>query len=267
MPTLTASEFELVYATLSLTIASMGAAAVFFFTARNQVGEKYRPALLVSGLVVGIACYHYVRIFLSWQDAFTLVDGAYVASGVPFLDSYRYADWLLTVPLLLVELVAVLALAKERARPLFAKLSIAAVLMIATGYPGEIADTAMTKHVWGWISTVPFLYILYVLWGELGRAMETQPERVRRLVSGTRLLLLATWGVYPLAYLASALGVGGGATAEVALQVGYSVADITAKAGFGLMIYGIARAKTAEDRAVAAHRAEAPTFVHPAPAE
>ena len=52
MPDLTAAQYELVYAMLSLTIASMGASAAFFLIGRSQVGEKYRPALLVSGLVV-----------------------------------------------------------------------------------------------------------------------------------------------------------------------------------------------------------------------
>ncbi len=247
MPTLTMGQYELVYAMLSLTIASMGAAAIFFFLGRQSVGEKYRPALLVSGLVVTIACYHYVRIFYSWQDAFTLTDGLYVASGVPFLDSYRYADWLLTVPLLVVELVAVLALAKAKSRSLITKLSVAAVLMIAAGYPGEIATDAMTKHIWGIASSVPFAYILYTLFVELNKAVERQPDDVKVLVRNIRLLLLGTWGVYPIAYLVGTLGMLNGAVAEVGLQLGYSLADITAKAGFGLMIYAIARAKTAAD--------------------
>ena len=248
MPELSAIQYEIVYAFLSLTIATMGASAVFFLLGRSQVAPKYRPALLLSGIVVGIACYHYARIFFSWQEAYELVNGAYVASGVPFLDSYRYADWLLTVPLLVAELIAVLALPKGQSRSLIARLAFASVLMIATGYPGEVATDPMPKHIWGWVSTVPFAYILYTLWVELSRAIERQPAAVKSLVSNIRLLLLATWGVYPLAYLASALGIGGGAIAEVTLQVGYSVADITAKAGFGLMIYQIAVTKTAADR-------------------
>jgi len=249
MPTLSMGQYELVYAMLSLTIATMGAAAIFFFLGRTQVAERYRPSLLISGIVVSIAAYHYIRIFGSWQHAFTLVDGAYAPSGEPFLDSYRYADWLLTVPLLLVELVSVMALPKARSRSLIARLSVAAVLMIATGYPGEVAESAVLKHVWGLISTVPLLYILYTLWGEMGAILKQQPDDVRRLFSGARWVLLGTWGVYPIAYLLGALGLGGGAVGEVALQVGYSLADITAKAGFGLVIYAIARAKTAHDAA------------------
>ena len=66
------------------------------------------------------------------------------------------------------------------------------------------------------------------------------------MLTNTRLLLLATWGFYPLAYAAPMLGLSG-ATALVALQVGYSLADIAAKCGYGLMVYNIARAKMAAE--------------------
>jgi bacteriorhodopsin len=108
---LSSGQYSLVYNMLSLTIAAMGASTVFFFLSRGSVLPKYRPALIVSGLVTLIACYHYFRIFLSWTGAFELGDMGYVASGEPFNDAYRYVDWLLTVPLLLFEAVAVLALA------------------------------------------------------------------------------------------------------------------------------------------------------------
>lgn len=246
METLTLGQFETVYNSLSLVIASMGGAFIFFIGARNKVAQKYKGALLVSGVVVAIAFYHYFRIFDSWTAAYNLVDGVYQATGAPFNDAYRYADWLLTVPLLMVEVVAVLGLAKSKSTPLFAKLSIAAFLMIATGYPGEITSDTTTRLVWGTISTIPFCYILYVLWGELGKTLEQQSAHVQTLMRNTRLLILGTWGVYPIAYLFPVAGISG-ANAMVGLQVGYSLADITAKAGMGIMIYAIARAKTLED--------------------
>lgn len=51
--------------------------------------------------------------------------------------------------------------------------------MIATGYPGEIADTIKERAIWGAVSTVPFAYILFVLWFELKGAIARQPERVQ----------------------------------------------------------------------------------------
>ncbi len=246
--TLSVGQYDLVYQLFSIAIACMGASFAFFVLARPNVGEKYRPALLVSAIVVAVACYHYFRIFNSWTEAFNLKDGVYVASGIPFNDAYRYADWVLTVPLLLVEAVAVLALARNIAGGMIGRLALAAFVMIATGYPGEITTDTTTRLIWGTISTIPFLYIVYTLWVELGTAMGTQSERVKVLMNNLRLLLLFSWGFYPISYLVPVLFGGVSAAGLVGLQVGYSLADIIAKAGFGVLIYFIALEKTAAER-------------------
>lgn len=244
--TLSAEQFNLVYNAFSLCIAAMFSAALFFFNAKSQVNPKYRTAVIISGVVVSIAAYHYFRIFNSWEAAYTLQEGIYAATGELFNDAYRYVDWLLTVPLLLIETVAVLALSKEVSRPLFTKLAIAAVLMIGTGYPGEIADSITTRAIWGAISTVPFVYILYILWTELSQAVERQPQQVKSLIGTMRVLILLSWGVYPIAYLLPEIGITG-ATATVGVQVGYTVADLLAKPLFGLLLFNIARIKSEAD--------------------
>lgn len=245
---LTPDQFSLAYNAFSLCIAAMSAAALFFFNAKLQVGYQYRTAVIVSGVVVSIAAYHYFRIFNSWEAAYDLQSGMYLASGQPFVDAYRYVDWLLTVPLLLIETVAVLALQKEVARPLLVKLTLAALLMIGTGYVGEISNSMTGRGIWGAVSTVPFLYILYILWTELNQAVVRQPEQVKTLLNGMRFLLLASWGVYPIAYLLPELGIEG-AVATVGVQVGYTIADILAKPVFGLLVFSIARVKTQIDEA------------------
>ncbi len=239
-------QYQIVYNVISFTFAAMLASFVFFVLARGQVAEKYRGALVMSALVVVVAGYHYLRIFESWTSAYTLQKGVYMPSGTPFNDAYRYVDWLLTVPLLLAELVAVLRLQGGKDKYLMAKLMVAAALMIALGYPGEIAGDNTTRLIWGTLSTIPFAYILYVLWLQLAGSMDRQPASVSVLVRNIRLLLLATWGFYPIAYLIPVLGLTG-STSTVALQVGYSIADVAAKCGYGLMIYTIARRKTEAD--------------------
>jgi bacteriorhodopsin len=247
---LTSGQFGLVYQLFSITIATMGASFIFFVIGRQSLAEKYRPAMLVTALVVAVACYHYVRIFNSWNEAYALTNGAYNPTGVPFNDAYRYADWILTVPLLLVEAVSVLALARNISAGLIGRLVIAAVVMIATGYPGEVSSDNTTRLIWGTISTIPFVYILFVLWSELSNSLERQPEYVKVLVRNLRLLLIFSWGFYPLAYLLPAVFGGLSANGLVGLQVGYSLADIIAKAGFGVLIYFIALEKTAADKAL-----------------
>lgn len=243
MENLTLGQYDLVTNLMSLTVAAMGAAALFFFLSRSQVAPKLRPALTISGLVVAIACYHYFRIYESFAGAYTLMDGMYQPSGKRFNDAYRYADWVLTVPLLVVELVAVLALAKPMARSLTVRLALAALLMIVLGYPGEVSADTTTRWVFWGAAMVPWVYIMYVLFGQFGEAIQRQPASVQPLVSRARTLVLVTWAFYPIAYLGPELGLAG-ASAETFVQVGYTIADITAKVGLGVYIYFIARGKS-----------------------
>ncbi len=100
--------------------------------------------------------------------------------------------------------------------------------------------------MWGIASTIPFTYIVYVEFTELGRAIERQPEQVRGILGGLRVLLVASWGFYPIAYIGPSL-VADPALGEVIRQVGYSLADIVAKPVFGLVILAIATIKSRLD--------------------
>jgi bacteriorhodopsin len=160
-----------------------------------------------------------------------------------FNEAYRYVDWLLTVPLLLVEVIAVLALTREVSRSLIMRLVPASAAMIALGYPGEISNDQNTQVLYGVLSTLPFLYILYVLFVELGKSLDRQPAGVAETVGRLRLLLIATWGVYPIAYIFNIVG-DASASSFVTVQVGYTIADVLAKCVFGLTILKIARMKS-----------------------
>lgn len=241
---LSVAQFSTVSNMFSLTIATMGASALFFFLSRSSVAPKYRPALMVSGLVVSIACYHYFRIYESWHAAYALTGSIFKETPVKFNDAYRYADWILTVPLLMVELIAVLALPRDQSRGLLPRLVVAATLMIGLGYPGEIASDSTTRWIFWTASMIPFLYILFVLFTELTRSLATQPVAVRGLVSAARGVLLVTWAFYPIAYAIITITGTESPVGQVALQVGYTIADITAKAGYGMLIYFMARAKS-----------------------
>ncbi len=248
---LTQGQYDTVYNMLSLVIASQLFTALYLLVVQPRVLPRYRLALVVSATVCGIAAYHYFRIFDSFREAFVTDAiggrGVYTqAPGASFNEGYRYVDWLLTVPLLLVELVVVLALAKKLQASLLWRLIPASAAMIILGYPGEISGDNFTRNVWGLLSTIPFIYILYVLFVELTRSLDRQPPAVRATVSRLRILLFATWGVYPIAYLLPVIGIDG-ADAWVGKQAGYSIADILAKALYGLLIYKIARLKSFAD--------------------
>lgn len=243
MPTLSPAQYSLILNAISFVIATFLATGIFFFLAPN-VHRRYKLASIVSGLVVTVACYHYFRIYESFEAAYMFSDGMFVASGKAFNDFYRYADWILTVPLLMVELVAVLALAKAESRALLRKLVIASLLMIGLGYPGEISADTTTRWVFWGLSMVPFLYILSVLFGQLTATIKEQPEEVRGLLNWARITVLVTWMFYPIAFGLTTVFGAKTAAGVVAIQVGYSIADVTAKAGFGMLIYAVALTKS-----------------------
>ena len=240
---LDSNQWNLVYNTFSFGLISMLACTIYTLVSQHRVLPKYRNALVMSSMVTFIAGYHYLRIFDSFKhaskDGMVLLDG----SKDSFNEAYRYVDWLLTVPLLLVEVIAVLALTREVSRSLIMRLVPASAAMIALGYPGEISSDQNTQVLYGVLSTIPFLYILYVLFVELSKSLDRQPAGVAETVGRLRLLLIATWGVYPIAYIFNIVG---DATAEsfVLVQVGYTLADVLAKCVFGLTILKIARMKS-----------------------
>ncbi len=238
-----AVQYQLVYNAFSFTVAVMGAATLFFWLGRSQVSPKYKTALTITGLVTAIAFYHYLRIFSSWEGAFTLTDGQLVSSGIAFNDAYRYVDWLLTVPLLLIELILVMNLSRQETISKSVRLGGLAAIMIILGYPGEIASDPTTRWIWWGAAMIPFLFIVIELFSGLRSALEQQPKDVRGLVNTARWLTVISWSFYPVVFIFPMIGFTGGA-AETAVQVGYTVADIVAKAVFGVVIYMIAVRKS-----------------------
>lgn len=252
METLSFGQYSLVYNAFSFTFATMAAATLFLWFGRSQVSVAYKPALTIAGLVCAIAAYHYFRIFQSWEGAFTTTDGVVATSGIAFNQAYRYVDWLLTVPLLLIELILVMRLSQSETISRAAKLGAAAALMIILGYPGEVAADNATRAIWGTLSTIPFIYIVWQLFFGLSASISSQPESVRELIKNARLLILASWGFYPIVYMIPFTGLSG-ADVTVAVEIGYTIADLIAKVGLGILVYVIATRKSRLEQGDAAY--------------
>jgi bacteriorhodopsin len=245
---LSIGQYHTIYNFFSFGLIAMVATSAYLLLSQQRVAARYRNALVVSAMVTFIAAYHYWRIFNSFNDAYGDNGMLAIEGKMGFNEAYRYVDWILTVPLLLLETIAVLALARGEAKRLLNKLIPASAAMIALGWPGEVATDTTTKVIWGVLSTIPFLVILQVLFVELTKSLERQPAEVAATVSRLRLLLIATWGVYPISYLMPMLGFDG-ADAFVYRQIGYTIADVAAKCVYGLVIYKIARLKSAVEDA------------------
>ena len=243
METLSIGQYDLIFNAFSFGFATLAAATLFFWLGVGQVKAEYKTALIVTGLVTFIAAYHYWAIGQSWRDAYALVEGVHVPTEKAFNSAYRYVDWLLTVPLLLIELILVMSLSRSETVSRATSLGLAALLMVALGYPGEVSDSGSVRWIFGLLSMVPFLWIVFQLYVGLGKAIESQPENARSLVRTARNVTVASWCFYPVVYFAGAIGLEG-ALATVVVEVGYTLADIISKAGFGVLIFMIAMRKS-----------------------
>jgi len=245
-------QFQLVYNVLSFALASMMATTLFLWMRVPSIVPKYRTALIISGMVTFIAAYHYMRIFNSWVEAYAYPSDHSGAArdpaltGVPFNDAYRYMDWLLTVPLLLMEIVLVMKLPEEQASRKCMTLGVSSALMIILGYPGElIVEGALaTRWMYWGAAMVPFCYIVFELMVGLAGAKNAEPnDKVKALVFRSQWVTVVSWLTYPVVYVFPMLGLSGSSTV-VAIQCGYCASDIISKCGVGLIIYSITAAKS-----------------------
>lgn len=245
-------QYQAVYNVLSFSLASMMATTLFLWFRSLAVKECYRSAVLISGLVTFIAAYHYMRIFNSWVDAYEYSPGKDdpTLTGIPFNDAYRYMDWLLTVPLLLIEILLVMKLDETIYSSKAWHLGLSSALMIVSGYYGELVVTGNLTPRWlCWIvSMCFFLRIVYELLVGLADATNSEADpTIAGKIRTAQVMTVISWCTYPIVYLFPMLGISA-ASAVVSIQLGYCVSDIISKCGVGLVIYQITYAKSKREK-------------------
>ena len=212
---------------ISFWVISMGmlAATAFFFMERSSVAAGWKTSVTVAGLVTGIAFIHYMYM-----------RGVWVQTG----DSptvYRYIDWLITVPLQMIEFYLILAAVRKVDAGIFWRLLIGSLVMLIGGYLGEAgyinATLGFIIGIAGWI------YILYEIFsGEAGKAAAKSGNKALvTAFSAMRMIVTIGWAIYPLGYIFGYLT--GGIDAN-ALNVIYNLADFVNKIAFGLIIWSCA---------------------------
>ena len=247
---LSAAQYNLVLYFLVVAAFALFASFLYSWTSRNEVSARYRPAVLASLIITAVATVSYVVLILKVDSGYDRVGASYRPNPEALLTfAPRYMDWSVTVPLLTVELLAVCAVAGAAARSLRFRTMAAAFLMIITGYLGahvvdEGASTA-ALWIWGIVSTVFYAYLYVALWRAMSSSVSSMGEEAGASLRNATILLLSVFGVYPLAYAARVFFEG--AEVTTGLQIAFSVADITAKVGFGALIHKVAKLRTAED--------------------
>lgn len=228
----------------------MGASSLFFLFSRSQVLPRFRPALLIAGLVSFISCYHYLHFLNSWKNAFELAGNSYLASGHPFVGTDRYVDWIITTPLLLIELVLALTLTPQAASGFIRRFSIAAVIMIFSGYLGKIiigTHGFILPTLLYLTLAASFLFIIFLLWTKLSVATAASSASVYELFIKARIFITIVWSLYPVIDIFSSLSFTSGPSGLVAMTIAYSLADLAAVCGMGFLVYRLAVVQSQED--------------------
>jgi bacteriorhodopsin len=218
-----------------LVTAAMLAATVFFFVERDQVSAKWKTSLTVAGLICGIAFWHYLYMRGVWASG----------NGSPTV--FRYVDWLLTVPLQMVEFYLILAACTSVAGSLFKKLLGGSLVMLIAGFIGELNGSAamaagepmsgvMVPFIVGMLAWFYMIYELYM--GEGKAAVSTASEAVNSAYKAMMFIIVFGWAIYPAGYAAGYL-MADNMYADN-LNLIYNLADFINKILFGLVIWHVA---------------------------
>jgi len=214
-----------------LATAIMLAATVFFFVERDRAQGKWKTSLTIAGLVTGIAFWHYLYMRDVWVNTGT--------SPTVF----RYIDWLITVPLQIVEFYLILAAVTAVSARVFWKLLGASLVMLLGGYLGETGVLGVSEMIGFVVGMAGWLYIIYEIFkGEASQLNENSGNVASQNAFKTiRLIVTVGWAIYPIGYF---LGMGEANTSGT-LDIVYNLADLINKAAFGLAIWVAATSDSA----------------------
>ncbi|MFQ3206163.1 MAG: bacteriorhodopsin [Glaciecola sp.] len=209
---------------ISFWIISMAlmASTVFFLWETQSVTAKWKTSLVVSALVTFIAAVHYFYMRDVWVATQT----------TPTV--YRYIDWLLTVPLLMIEFYLILRAIGVASPGIFWRLLLGTLVMLIPGYMAEAGYINIT--IGFVIGMLGWFYILYeIFFGAAAKAAETvTSEAVKYTYNAMRWIVTVGWAIYPIGYV---LGYMTGTADQESLNIIYNLADFVNKIAFGLLIW------------------------------
>ena len=210
---------------------AMVASTAFFFLEAGKMTAHWRTSVVVAGLVTLIAAVHYYYMRAVWVET----------GETPTV--LRYIDWLLTVPLQMIEFYLILAAVGAATAGIFWRLLIGTLVMLIGGFMGEAEYINPTigfiVGMAGWI------YILYeVFAGEAAQANTSSNSPAQSSAfNAMKWIVSIGWSIYPIGYF---LGYLAGGTDGATLNAVYNLADFVNKIAFGLVIWAAASSESAK---------------------
>jgi len=244
--TYTVAQYELVLGVFTLVAAVFAAVLVYSLATARSIAPRYRLTSYLTGVVMVSAVIELGLLALRWAGGFSWNGSVYASTGELFSNGFRYMNWSIDVPVLLTQLLIVAGITGLAFRRRWASFVIAGLGMIWTGYVGQFDEIAGGTQFWLWggISTVFYLWLLWVAYQTLRDAMASAPNpAIKRLFQAVWILFLVSWTIYPLAYLMPQISFS--AEGVVARNLIYSFADIASKAVYGVLLAVIAQKMSA----------------------
>lgn len=238
--------FQIVAHVLTLGYAVMLAGLLYFALTMKYVAPKYRISSVLSVVVMVSAFLLLYKQAQNWTDAFSFdqeQSAYFLAPGADlFNNGYRYLNWLIDVPMLLFQILFVVSLTRSNFSSVRNQFWFSGAAMIITGYIGQFYEVSNPTmfFIWGAISTVFFLHILILMSRVIKEGKEGVPETARKALSTIWVLFLFSWMLYPAAYVMPHLaGIEGALFSEtgvVARQITYTIADVSSKVIYGILL-------------------------------
>ncbi len=222
-----------------LGFVAMAAGTVYFVLERGDLKPEHRIAATYAGIITFIAAIMY-WIMTGFVGFFDQSPASADAIGATV--EIRYIDWLLTTPLLLVEFGLIVAIAGAATKGFVTRIVVADIIMIVTGYLGEISPVgAIETWVYFIISSLAWLYIVYAVFQV---KLDGMPAYAASAVKIMRRFVMFGWAIYPIGTSIEQFMKLSGAdvTAAVAIAaVVYVIADVLNKVGFGMVAVNAAK--------------------------
>ena len=215
---------DLVGVSFWIVTAAMLASTFFFWIERDRANIRWKTSLTVAALVTGIASLHYFYMREVWI----------LTGESPIV--LRYVDWILTVPLQIIEFYLILCALTTVRTALFWRLLFSSLIMLIGGYLAE----AGFVNLWGgyFVGLIAWIYIIYELFsGEASKISNSSGTEIsKKGFHALRLIVTVGWAIYPIGFVWGYMGQGSSDT----LNLIYNLADFVNKIAFGLIIWSLA---------------------------
>ena len=246
--TYTVTQWDSVSHILTLGFGVFAAALVYFLATTPMVAPRYRLGNILSAVVTISAALILLRQAADWEMSFAATgDGAYARKeGHLYSNGYRYMNWSIDVPILLLQMLVVLPLAARLKISYGVQFLVAGLGMIWTSWAAQFFEhggrvdgvSATPFWVWYLIGWAFYIWIVAIVWKAIQQGKMLVPDRAKPILTSILWLFLVSWTAYAFAIAQPQFW--WDASSGVARAFIFTIADVTSKAVYGVLLGWVA---------------------------